>query len=171
MERIILIGFMGAGKTTISAKLGQRLHLPVVDLDEFISKKISGTIADYFEKYGEASFRYLETECLQELLKQKIILSTGGGIVVSSENRKLLSQEENVVYLETSPKLFLERIRNDKENNRPLANEKSDAEVVALFQSRETYYKEAMSFSVATDTKSPQEIVDEIIMQQKGRKS
>lgn len=81
MESIVLIGFMGAGKTTIGQSLANKLKMSHLDLDTALIEKIGRSIPDYFEKYGEAAFREQETQLLKELSKNTAVLSTGAGLL------------------------------------------------------------------------------------------
>ena len=97
MKGIVLIGFMGAGKTTIGRLLAERLQLAHVDFDDLIVESIGMTIQDYFDRYGEAAFREKETEILTHSLTLDQVISTGGGIILKEENRQLLQQFPKVV--------------------------------------------------------------------------
>ena len=89
--RIILIGFMGVGKTSVGKKLAKKLEVDFIDTDCEIEKYANRTIPDIFEIYGETYFRGLETKVLKDLIqKDDIVISTGGGIITSKENREIL---------------------------------------------------------------------------------
>ena len=100
MASILLIGFMGAGKTTIGKGLAQRLQKEYVDLDTKIEEHIQLSIAEYFHYYGEKSFRKVESDILRKLSNEDKIIATGGGIVQSAENRRFLKTQPIVLYLE-----------------------------------------------------------------------
>ena len=123
MEKIngnlILIGLMGAGKTTLGKQLAQMFECPFYDSDYEICTSSGVTIPTIFEMEGEEGFRNRETNMLKKLASRRnIILSTGGGSVLRSENRQILRQNGAVVYLHASPETLLERTRYD--SNRPL---------------------------------------------------
>ena len=115
-KNVILIGFMGCGKTTVGLKLSYRLRMPVEDTDKLIERKEGRSISEIFEKEGEAAFRRMETALLEELRERSgaRILSTGGGMPVNPANRSLLRQCGIVVYLKISPQLVYERLKGDK---------------------------------------------------------
>ena len=119
MKNIILIGFMGAGKTKVGKLLAKTLGYGFVDMDELIEEREGLPIKEIFEKRGEKYFREKEKEWLKRLsLLEKIVLSPGGGIILSPENRKRLRKMGKVFYLKASPKAILERVKN--ESHRPL---------------------------------------------------
>ena len=121
-DNIILIGFMGCGKTSVGIKLSYRLKQTFLDTDKQIEKKQGRSIREIFASDGEAAFRQMETECIKELLagtgNSKQIFSTGGGTPVKEENRELLKRLGTVVYLKVSPEVVYERLKGD--TSRPL---------------------------------------------------
>ena len=119
-RNIVLIGFMGSGKTTLGLKLSYLLRMPVEDTDKMIERQEGRSISEIFADEGEAYFRELETELLRKCGEQKYerILSVGGGTPVNPVNRPLLHQCGTVVYLRVSPEVVYERLKND--TTRPL---------------------------------------------------
>lgn len=119
-KSIVLIGFMGSGKTTVGLRLSWKLRLPVEDTDKLIEKKEGCTISQIFEREGEEAFRKKETELLRQLAESRYlrILSAGGGTPVRKENRPLLRQCGTVVYLRVRPETVYERLKGDA--SRPL---------------------------------------------------
>lgn len=163
MSSIILIGFMGAGKSTIGRQLARRLSKELIDLDAQIVEAIHMPIADYFDQFGEAAFREQETAILAELATKDGILATGGGIVLRPENRTLLKQQPAVIYLTADTQVLIERIQQDTENIRPLAENKQPAEIAAILDQRIAFYEESAGHILDTTNKTPEEIVSEII--------
>lgn len=161
MKQVILVGFMGAGKTTVGQLLADKQHLPYYDIDEVIARDQQKSIPEIFDAYGESFFRELETAKLADLLTKEGIISTGGGIILNEKNRQLLRASSSVYYLQTSPETFLERLKND--TSRPLIQQKSQSEVAAIFRPRVPLYKAVSSFIVNTDHKTPEAIAAEII--------
>ena len=119
-RNIMLIGFMGAGKTTVGKKLSYKLRVPVEDTDKLIEQKAGKTISEIFAAEGEEAFRQMETEELKELSKRKYhrIYSVGGGTPVREENRDLLKKCGTVIYLRLKPETVWERVKED--TTRPL---------------------------------------------------
>ena len=113
-SRIILIGMMGCGKTTIGKMLSYKLNVPIFESDEIFENRNNILIKDYFSKFGENSFRQKETEILKEILKKdSFVLSSGGGIILKEENRDLIfNNKNNVVYLKTSVDELYLRLKN-----------------------------------------------------------
>lgn len=163
MNGIVLIGFMGAGKTTVGKLLAEETGLPQIDFDDLITEEIGMSIQDYFSIHGEPAFREIETRILAETLTKSAIISTGGGIVLKEENRGLLKEMPRVVYLKTDPAELITRLQGDAENIRPLVLSKTPAEILAVYQPRIPFYEESATLVVETTNKAPQEIVAEII--------
>lgn len=163
MTAIILIGFMGAGKTTIGEHLAAKSGLSLIDLDAQIVAKIKMPIQQYFDNYGEAAFREQETAVLAETIATGGIIATGGGIVVKEMNRALLKEQPQVVYLRADFDTLYNRIKQDPINVRPLATDKTAEEVRAVFAPRVPWYEEAAAVIVDTDQKSPAVIAEEIL--------
>jgi len=118
--KITLIGFMGAGKTTIGRLLSERLRMPFLDLDELVVEKVGMSIPEIFKKKGENKFRKIESSILEELLYQNrsFVLSTGGGTPTYLNNMELINQNSISVFLRTDFKTTWKRISSDE--NRPL---------------------------------------------------
>lgn len=163
MQGIILIGFMGSGKTTIGKVLEKKTGIKHIDLDEKIVDQIGMSIDQYFDLFGELAFREKETDILKTYLGRNQIISTGGGIILKDENRKLLKDMPLVVYLKTSPEVFISRIKEDTSVIRPLALSKSPEEILKVFQARISLYEESANMVVETDGERPEEIADEIL--------
>lgn len=119
-KNIILIGFMGCGKTTTGLKLSYRLHMPVDDTDKLIERKQGRSITDIFAQDGEEAFRQMETDLLREISEKRYehIISVGGGMPVREENQKLLKQCGTVFYLRAKAETIYERLKSD--TSRPL---------------------------------------------------
>lgn len=161
--QIVLVGFMGSGKTTIGSLLSQKMSQTFIDTDETITTRIAMSIQEYFDIYGEDTFRQVETQVLAELSEKKGILATGGGVVTNKENRMILKQLPHVVYLKTDPDEFIRRLKADSTNVRPLFLSRSSEEMIDLFHQREAYYREVASHIIDTTEKNPEQIVQEII--------
>ncbi|WP_419868613.1 shikimate kinase [Chryseobacterium sp. CT-SW4] len=164
---ISLIGYMGSGKTHISKILSEKINFELIDLDKEISRRNKLTIPEIFEKKGELYFRKLEREILEELLasQQNIILSLGGGTPVYYNNMEIINQNSKTIFLRASISTLSERLSKQKEK-RPLIAHISDEnlpEFIAkhLFERNEFYNKS--QFQVVTDSREPEEIVNEII--------
>lgn len=121
MSNVILVGYMGCGKTTVGKNLARDYNYMFIDSDEEIEKLQNRTISDIFASEGEAAFRDMETDYLKSLISQKvdgIVLSTGGGMPLREENRVLLQQLGEVIYLKAQPETVYQRIKGD--TKRPL---------------------------------------------------
>ena len=164
MKNFVLMGFMGAGKTTIGKKLAKTVNCEFIDTDAWIEKGQGRKISDIFAEDGEQSFRDMETKLLKSLQNRedKFILSIGGGMPVREENRALLRNLGTVVYLKTSKEEIIRRVSGDK--NRPLLQGGAlEEKVTALMNAREQIYKETAHKEVVTDGKQPEELVNEIM--------
>ncbi|HFI0164266.1 TPA: shikimate kinase [Streptococcus suis] len=159
---IVLLGFMGVGKTT-TANL---LNLPVYDMDQIIEERIGMSIADYFSLEGEAAFRQVETEVLKELLTlpADCLVSTGGGVVKSEENRQLLQEnKDNNVLLTASFEVAYERISQDNQSKRPLFLQNSKEEFETIYQERMALYQGLAATIINTDQLTPEQVARNIL--------
>jgi shikimate kinase len=163
MNSIVLIGFMGSGKTTVGQTLAAVTGQKVIDLDAEITKKIGMSIDDFFATQGEAAFREIERDTLARFVTESAIIATGGGIVVNELNRQLLDAHPAVVYLQTNPAELVKRIQADTLNIRPLAKGKNADEIAAILKPRLPWYEQVASLKVETTGKTPDKIAEEII--------
>ena len=154
----VLLGFMGAGKSTIA----RGLDPDFVDMDALLEDRLGMPIARFFEEKGEAAFRQLEEEVLADLLKTDKVISTGGGIVISPRNRALLKQNPDNIYLKADFETLYQRISVDKDNQRPLFLNNSKEDLAAIFDERQAWYEEVASRVVDVARLSPKEIIEEL---------
>ena len=159
---IILIGPMGSGKTSTGKMLAKEMGYVFLDTDEEVTKRTGVSIAYIFDVEGEEGFRKRECLALKECLNDNnTILSTGGGIVLSKENRDLLQDRGTVVYLQTSIRSQVKRTAST--NNRPLLQNKDPEETLEkLMLTRAPLYEEIADITIMTDNKSLQEMSKEI---------
>ena len=159
---IILIGPMGSGKTSTGKMLAKEMGYVFLDTDEEVTKRTGVSIAYIFDVEGEEGFRKRECLALKECLNDNnTILSTGGGIVLSKENRDLLQDRGTVVYLQTSIRSQVKRTSST--NNRPLLQNKDPEETLEkLMLTRAPLYEEIADITIMTDNKSLQEMSKEI---------
>ncbi|WP_429971105.1 shikimate kinase [Fructilactobacillus sp. Tb1] len=159
---VILIGFMGSGKSTISKLLGEKLNLEVRDLDQVIVDYENSSIHDIFLTKGEPYFRQLEFEMLQQQADFNGVLATGGGTIINGNCAShVQASDVPVVLLDMSDNAIEDRL--GKRAGRPLASSKTTDELIELKHERDGRYHECADFVVKTDYKNPKQVVDEII--------
>ena len=154
----VLLGFMGAGKSTIA----RGLDPDYLDMDALIKNRLGMSIAEFFAEKGEETFRQIESEVLAELLETDQVVSTGGGVVVSQKNRDLLKTNSDNIYLKADFETLYQRISADKDNQRPLFLNNSKEELAAIFQERQVWYEEVASRILDVTKLSPEEIIEEL---------
>ena len=147
MIRIILIGYMGAGKTTIGKALAKELNVPFYDLDWYITSRMRKTVAQIFEERGEEGFREIEKNMLHEVAEfEDVIISCGGGTPCFFDNIDYMNQQAPVVYLKVEPETLCMHLKMSK-NDRPLLRGKSEEELITFIreqlEQREPYYTKA----------------------------
>lgn len=162
---IILEGFMGSGKSTVSELISDKLELELIDTDEAIEEAEGRKISEIFEQDGEEAFRDMETELMEMVISEHMretVISLGGGLPVREKNRELLKRAGKVVYLRTSPETVYDRLKGD--DTRPLLKSEDPlARIKELQDKRGQIYEDAADIIVDTDGKSPEEVANEII--------
>lgn len=151
-ENIVLIGFMGSGKSTLGRELQHMLGYELIDMDQEIERQQGRKIKEIFSESGEATFREMETTLLRELMAhgaEKRIISTGGGVVKSEANRVLLKQMGYVVWLRAPERIILERTSRNRD--RPLLDQDDPLQMIReLLAEREPLYAGASHLQVDT---------------------
>lgn len=163
-DNIILTGFMGCGKTSVGIRLSYALRRTLIDTDKWIEKKQGKTVSEIFAGEGEEAFRRMESECIRELIgtADGQIISTGGGLPVREENRRLLGELGRVYYLKVTPECVYERLRGD--TTRPLLQEENPKEKIReLLEAREAFYQEGADVTIEVSGKSFEDIITEIV--------
>lgn len=162
-ENILLIGFMGTGKSTVSRELKSKTGMPEIDMDQYIVDKENMSISEIFEKFGEDYFRTVETECLKEILNNTgVIVSCGGGVVVKDENVTYMKDKGKIVLLTATPETVFERVRYS--NSRPILNNNMSVEFIAgLMEKRRERYLAVADVIIETDNKAVGDIAAEIL--------
>ena len=156
---IFLIGMMGAGKTTVGKLLAQQLGKTFIDSDEEIQQRTGVTISHIFDVEGEAGFRQREANIIQELMKlDNIVLATGGGVVLSGQNRDALCCNGIVVYLKSTVHDLWQRTRHDR--NRPLLQtDDPRARLKELYEQRDPLYAQIADLIMPTGKQSVHSLV------------
>lgn len=165
IDRIFLVGLMGAGKSTIGKQLAKVLNKDFVDSDREIEAQTGATIPLIFELEGEEGFRRREREMIDKLTQQAdTVLATGGGAVLSEDNRKYLRERGFVVYLHATVDQLLERTRMDR--NRPLLQtEDPRARLEELLALRDPLYRDVADITVDTGKASIRELVQQLVQE------
>lgn len=163
MHNIVLIGFMGTGKTTVSEQLSKMYGLEIIDMDQTIVERESMSISELFRIHGEEYFRTLETRLLVELQsKENVIISCGGGVAMRERNVLEMKKNGKVVLLTATPETILERVK-DNEDRPLLENRKSVEGISELMEIRRSKYEAAADIIIETDCKTVEEICKEIM--------
>ncbi len=162
MKRVILVGFMGCGKSTLGKKLAKKLNIPFIDSDTEIESHFQKSIGELFAEYGESHFRELEREYIEALdLREDFVLATGGGMPCFGENLNRLKDIGTTFYLERSAKELAHRLANAK-TQRPLISGLEKEELLEFIedklQEREEYYKKAKVI-LSREEQSPEGIM------------
>ena len=160
---VYLIGYMGAGKTTITKLLANELHLPYYDTDQEIEKKEKRSVSEIFKKDGELHFRMLETELLKNI-NQNSIIACGGGLPINNNNMGLINSKGISIYLKASIICLFNRLKNEKKS-RPLIDNKTDEELEVYIKNeiknRKPFYNLA-SQTILVDNKSRDEVLRQV---------
>jgi shikimate kinase len=169
-QHLFLIGYRGTGKSTVGVRLAKRLGRNWVDTDRWVEEQSRQTIPELFSGAGEEFFRNWETRAIEDVCREHAppsVVSLGGGAVLRSRNRELLSSHGRCVWLQAETSRIAERLAMDVESGvqRPsLTSAGTLAEIVQVLTLREPLYRQAADLQVATDSKSVDEVVDEIAL-------
>lgn len=166
LSKIACVGLPGSGKSTVGRQLARRLTLPFVDSDQVVEQRIGCSIREFFEREGEASFRELEQNILDELTRcpEACVISTGGGAVLLPANRKNLHERAIVVYLHSPPEEVFRRLRHDR--NRPLLQVADPlGKLHDLYKLRDPLYRETAHIVIETGRPSVSALVNLILSQ------
>ncbi|NRT11156.1 shikimate kinase [Flavobacterium sp. 14A] len=167
MNKIVLLGYMGCGKSTIAKSLSQKKQIPFVDLDEYIENKAKLSVKDIFEQLGEIKFRRMEHESLVELLqsKEELIIGLGGGTPCYANNHLLLAEEGvTSIYLKASIATLFNRLSPNK-SKRPLIatmNDEQMKEFIAMHLFERSYFYNQAKHVVSVDDKTVADTVNDI---------
>lgn len=160
---LILIGMMGAGKSTVGRLLARAIGCEFVDADREIEARSGVSISTIFELEGESGFRKRETAMIDELSRREgVVLATGGGVVLSADNRKRLRERGLVIYLQATADEITRRTANDRD--RPLLQTADPrARIVELLREREPLYLETAHLSFPSPSANPRRLVKRIL--------
>ncbi|MEC8678453.1 MAG: shikimate kinase [Candidatus Margulisiibacteriota bacterium] len=159
-HHLVLIGFMGVGKTTVGRRVAKKLGLNFCDLDSQIVQKY-GAIQSIFKDRGESYFRDIEYKTFVSSLKvtNPLVISTGGGIITHKPSLNCLENCLNIIWLQASFNTVLKRVHHDASNKRPLV----DDQIQERFKSRQLLYESVSSFTVNVDHIRIEEVAEKII--------
>jgi shikimate kinase len=162
---VVLVGMMGAGKSTVGARLAQRLDRPFLDSDELVEAQTGRTVAEIFAAEGEAAFRAIETSVLLEMLDREVpaVIAAAGGVVLESANRAAMRDRATVVWLRVDPTVLASRVGAG--GHRPLLADDPAATLSRLAAERESLYRAAAHEIVDVDGLTPDEVVDRVIVE------
>lgn len=165
---IVLIGFMGAGKSTVSEYLSSKYDMDTVEMDQIIAEREKMSISDIFSVYGEEYFRDLETNLLIEMqTRTNTVISCGGGVPMRERNVKEMKKNGCVVLLTATPETILERVKDN--HDRPLLEgNKTVSYISELMEKRRAKYEAAADVIIKTDGKNTREICEELIQKMEG---
>ena len=161
MKNIVLVGFMGTGKTVVARRLAKRLKVKYISVDEMIVEREGKPIKDIFAQRGEGRFRKVESQVVREVAGMKgVVVDAGGGVVLNEENVKRLKSTGTLVCLLARPEVILDRTK--KHAHRPLLNVPDPmAKIKELLEIRAPHYAKA-DYHIDTSDKSIDEVVEEV---------
>ena len=162
---IVLVGLMGSGKTTVGKRIAQELGYPFVDSDDVVASVAGKSVREIFAQDGEAAFRQYETEAIKSVLvgrQTSVVLATGGGAIISSENRSLISEQaSNVVWLDASVDDLV--VRTKQSAARPLLDGDAAATLQSLSSQRSAWYEEVATVRIDTRGKTVAKVCSAVL--------
>lgn len=166
MKNIILIGFMGTGKTTVGKELARLKEMKFLDMDFEIEKKENKTIKQIFKEHGEVYFRRIESALLKEVYcLENTIISTGGGIIENESNAEILKNTKNVIWLDGNVNTIVNNLKNEIDKRPKLKDVKDiKAYVQDLLNHRYEKYEKCSNIKISIDDKNIAQVVREILV-------
>jgi shikimate kinase len=163
MNHIVIIGFMGSGKTRVGKRLAEDLSLPFIDVDRAISKRMNMTIREIFERFGEPFYRAMETMMVKELstTKERFVVSLGAGLPMQEQNAPYLKKMGTIVYLKGSLETLKKRI-GTSDDNPMIGGEDREEKMKKLLKQREPVYAKFADVEVVTGVKPFEDLIKEI---------
>ncbi len=166
-KNIVLIGFMGTGKSSVGQRLAEKLRMKFIDMDREIEKITGLPVKQIFRQHGEIRFRSEEKLLAQKLGRQSnLVIATGGGVVLYPENIEALGKGGILICLEASPAEILRRIKRKKASRPLIKKGYGEKEIELMLKEREAFYA-CTDFRINTDNKDPRTIAEEIIQELK----
>lgn len=161
-QNIIITGFMGSGKSVVAEELARKLGMKFIDMDQIIEERLGMSISNIFDSYGENYFRKEENKLLKELPpKENMVIATGGGALLSSDNARILAKMGEIICLYADPQTIYDRLK--RKNDRPLLKgENILSKINLLLEERKKIY-DKIKCKVDTTNFTVQEVVDRII--------
>ncbi len=168
MKRILLVGMMGAGKTTVGRALAKRLGYPYLDSDEQVERQCGQTVKEIFETRGEAAFRAQEKQALAQALTSAgpVVVGVAGGAVLDADNRRRLRQSGLVVWLRASLPTLARRVgsgEGEGEGHRPLLQGDRLAALRRLYQQRRPLYAQVADMVIDVELLTPEQVVQQVL--------
>ncbi|MBR2259375.1 MAG: shikimate kinase [Blautia sp.] len=163
MNHIVIIGFMGSGKTKVGKRLAKDYNLPFIDLDKVVAKKMKMPISEIFKKMGEPFYRAMETYIVKALIedKERKVVCLGAGCPMQEQNAELIPQLGTVIYLKGTPQVLIEKIK-EKQGN-PIEREETTVErLTAKIESRDPQYGKLADIKVSISTHSFDAMIETI---------
>jgi shikimate kinase len=162
-KNIVLIGFMGAGKSAVGVGLAKELNFPLIDTDTLIEERTGKKIKDIFAQEGERAFRKIESQVVKEIsAREDHVIAGGGGVVLDPENVQMLKENSTIVYLKADPEVIVKRTAGA--HDRPLLEVPTpETEVRRLLFVREKIYQEVADVVVDTSNLSIEDVVKEVM--------
>jgi shikimate kinase len=162
-RHLVLIGMMGAGKTTVGSRLARVLDRPFIDSDVQVERRTARTVREIFETDGEAAYRALESEALAEALasEEPAVIAAAGGTILDLNNRRRMKEFGTVVFLEAAPESLLSRVGG--QDHRPLLGENPAAVLAQMDVDRRALYEGTADLVVDVSDRSPDEVVASIL--------
>ncbi len=163
-KHIVLVGMMGAGKSSVGRVLARKLHRPLLDSDELIEERAGRTVREIWSSDGEATFRAIETETLLAMLAgtEPAVIAAAGGVVLAEANRSALAQSDaHVVWLLANVELLVTRVKNGV--HRPLLDDDPEGMLRQMYTDREPLYTEVADAVVSVDHRSINEVAQAVL--------